>query len=150
MPAAAHVHTGSAPTESRTVPTQRTLFVAVLAVALLSLGGAVIAVTTGLSPTVWDAMGPTGRLSIPIPMMFAQLVVAWFASGRRRRTALVCSALLAVVEPVCIVSGFFDGGYADPSRTAGHVAYQLVFVAALLAVTVLALRRFVQLRRLPV
>ena len=70
-----------------------------------------MSVTGGLSATVLDAMGPSARLSIPVPMMLAQLLVAAVASGSRRRPALVAAVLLAIVEPVCIVSGFFDGGY---------------------------------------
>ena len=92
-------------------------------------------------------MGPTGRLSIPIPMMLAQLTAGWLAAGRRRRPALVASALLALVEPICIVSGFFDGGYSDPERSPLHVAYQLVFIATIAVVGVLAALRFVSLLR---
>src|SRR6476660_9775161 len=78
----------------------RRVFVGAVVLAVLSVGGAVVSVAGGLSDTIWEAMGPTGRLSIPIPMMAAQLVVAWLASGTRRRTAIVASALLVLVEPV--------------------------------------------------
>jgi hypothetical protein len=57
------------------------------------------------------------------------------------------SALLALVEPICIVSGFYDGGYTDPDRSALHVAYQLLFVAAIAVVGVLAALRFRSLLR---
>ncbi|GAA4116506.1 hypothetical protein GCM10022415_13580 [Knoellia locipacati] len=121
--------------------------VAAVVLAAVSVGGAFVSVAGGLADTLLDAMGPTGRLSIPVPMMLAQLVAAWVASGRRRRPALVASALLAVVEPVCIVSGFFDGGYSDSARTGAHTAYQGLLVGMLAVVGVMAARRFSHLRR---
>lgn len=136
---------GSAPAA---VPRDRRLFAGVVVLAALSVGGAIISVAGGLSSTIWEAMGPTGRLSIPIPMMLAQLVAAWLAAGQRRRVALTASALLALVEPICILSGFYDGGYSDPERSPLHVAYQLLFVSAIAAVGVLAgLRVSALLRR---
>ncbi|MBA2953137.1 hypothetical protein GON03_02360 [Nocardioides sp. MAH-18] len=140
-----------APTQQRpeptTVPRDRRVLAGVVVLAALSVGGAVISVASGLSSTIWEAMGPTGRLSIPIPMMLAQLVAAWLAAGPRRRPALVASALLALVEPICIVSGFYDGGYSDPDRSTLHIAYQLVFVASIAAVGVLAALRLASLLR---
>jgi hypothetical protein len=135
------------PTRTPTASRDRSVLDGVAVLAALSVGGAVIAVATGLSADVWDAMGPTGRLSIPIPMMLAQLGVAWVASGTRRRPAIVASVLLALVEPVCILSGFADGGYSDPTRTPLHVGYQLVFIIAIGVVGVLAARRLVLLLR---
>ena len=142
---------GTAPTQQRPAPSavrrDRRVFVGVVVLAALSVGGAIISVVGGLSSTIWEAMGPTGRLSIPIPMMLAQLAAGWLATGQRRRVALVASGLLALVEPICIVSGFYDGGYSDPERSALHVAYQLLFVATIAVVGVLAALRFVSLLR---
>jgi hypothetical protein len=123
------------------------VLVGVVVLVALSVGGAIISVASGLSSTIWEAMGPTGRLSIPIPMMLAQLVAAWLAAGPRRRPALLASGMLALVEPICILSGFYDGGYSDPDRSALHVAYQLLFVAAIAVVGVLAALRFASLLR---
>jgi peptidoglycan/LPS O-acetylase OafA/YrhL len=131
----------------RTLGDRRVLLVT-LALAAVSLGGAVVSVKSGLAATVFDAMGPQGRLSIPVPMMLTQLVAAAVASGRRRRSALVAAALLAVVAPVCIASGFFDGGYADTALTGWARASQLLLVAMLAVVGVVAARRVVRLRRL--
>jgi hypothetical protein len=128
-------------------PRDRRVFVGAVVLGVLSVGGAIISVAGGLSSTIWDAMGPSGRLSIPIPMMLAQLAAAWLAAGSRRRLALLASALLALVEPICIVSGIYDGGYTDPDRSALHVAYQLLFVAAIAVVGVLAALRFRSLLR---
>jgi len=133
--------------ESTAVPRDRRVLAGVVVLAALSVGGAVISVASGLSSTIWEAMGPTGRLSIPIPMMLAQLAAGWLAAGRRRRPALVASALLALVEPICIMSGFYDGGYSDPDRSPLHVAYQLLFVATIAVVGVLAALRFSSLLR---
>jgi hypothetical protein len=142
LPAPTRPHSPSTAT-----PRDRRVFVGAVVLAVLSVAGAVISVAGGLSSTLWEAMGPTGRLSIPIPMMLAQLVAAWLAAGSRRRPALVASALLALVEPICVVSGFFDGGYSDPARSPLHVAYQLLFVTAIAVVGVLAALRFVSLLR---
>lgn len=146
---ASHLTTQPVTVRSATdcIPADRSVVAGAVALALLSLGGAWLSVAGGLSATIWDAMGPTGRLSIPIPMMLTQLGAAWLASGTRRRPALIASALLALVEPLCIASGFFDGGYADPARSVLHVAYQLVFIAGIAVVGVLAARRFLTLWR---
>jgi hypothetical protein len=140
-----------ATTRQRTVPIasprDRRVFVGAIVLAVLSVGGAIISVAGGLSSTIWEAMGPTGRLSIPIPMMLAQLAAAWLAAGSRRRPALLASALLALVEPICVISGFYDGGYSDPDRSSLHVAYQILFVAAIAVVGVLAALRFSALVR---
>jgi peptidoglycan/LPS O-acetylase OafA/YrhL len=138
-------------TEQRSAPTgtprDRRVFVGVAVLAVLSVGGAIISVAGGLNSTIWEAMGQSGRLSIPIPMMLAQLAAAWLAAGSRRRPALVASALLALVEPICIISGFYDGGYTDPGRSPLQVAYQVLFVAVIGGVGVLAALRFISLLR---
>ena len=144
-------HRLAATTRQRSAPTanprDRRVFVGAVVLAVLSVGGAIISVAGGLSSSIWDAMGPTGRLSIPIPMMLAQLAAAWAGGSSRRWLALVASALLALVEPICIMSGFYDGGYSDPDRSPLHVAYQLLFVAAIAVVGVLAALRFSSLLR---
>ena len=129
-----------------TAPDRRVLL-ATVALAAVSLGGAFLSVSSGLAATVIDAMGPTGRLSIPVPMMLAQLLLAAVASGRRRRPALIAAVLLAVVEAVCIVSGFFDGGYSDPALTGWLRISQLLLVAMLAVVGAVAARRAARLRR---
>ena len=129
------------------VAPSRAVLYGLLAVAALSVGGAVISVAGELSPSLLDAMGPHGRLSIPLPMMVAQVVLAIAAGSRRRPVALIGSGLLAAALLAGVVSGFFDGGYADDRLTAFERAYQVTFVGALAVVGVMAARRFWQVLR---
>ena len=84
---------------------------AVVVVTGVSLAGSVLSVVTGLSPTWWDAVGPTARLSVPLPMNVALLVLGVLAAGTRRRVALVASTLLALALhgspwcPACSTAG---------------------------------------------
>jgi hypothetical protein len=124
------------------VTPSRAVLYGILAVAALSVGGAVISVAGDLSPSLLDAMGPHGRLSIPLPMMVAQVVLAFAAGSTRRPVALIGSGLLAAALLAGVVSGFFDGGYADDRLTAFERAYQVTFVGALAVVAVVAAARF--------
>jgi hypothetical protein len=130
-----------------TVAPSRSVLYSLLAVAALSVGGAVISVAGDLSPSLLDAMGPHGRLSIPLPMMVAQVLLAVAAGSRRRPVALIGSGLLAAALLAGVVSGFFDGGYADDRLTTFERVYQVTFVGALAVVGVIAARRFWQVLR---
>ena len=129
------------------VAPSRAVLYGLLTVAVLSVCGAVISVAGDLSPSLLDAMGPDGRLSIPLPMMAAQVALAVAAGSRRRPVALIGSGLLAVALLAGVVSGFFDGGYADDRLTAFERAYQVMFVGALAVVGVVAATRFWQVLR---
>jgi hypothetical protein len=129
------------------VAPSRAVLYSLLAVAALSVCGAVISVAGDLSPSLLDAVGPHGRLSIPLPMMVAQVALAVAAGSRRRPVALIGSGLLAVALLAGVVSGFFDGGYDDDRLTAFERAYQVTFVGALAAVGVVAATRFWQVLR---
>ena len=130
-----------------TVAPSRAVLYSILAVAALSVGGAFISVAGDLSPNLLDAMGPDGRLSIPLPMMVAQVLLAIAAGSTRRPVALIGSGLLAAALLAGVVSGFFDGGYADDRLTAFEQAYQVTFVGALAMVAVVAATRFCQVLR---
>lgn len=116
----------------------------VLALAGLSLGGAVVSLSSGLSPTFLDAMGPVGRLSIPLPMLAFQILTGLAAGSRRRGVAMTGSGLVALGLLAGVVSGFFDGGYGDPRLTAFERGYQAVLVGGLITVAAIATARFVR------
>ena len=130
----------------RAAPSRSVLY-GVVAVAGISVVGAGVSVASGLSPSLLDALGPTGRLSVPLPMILVQLALAVAAGARRRALALVGSGIVATAMLVGVVSGFFDGGYADGSLTAGQRVYQMTLVASLVVVGVLAARRFAHVLR---
>jgi len=138
----AGVPTPTAPGSGRrsAAPRDRALVVAVAAVTVVSLAGSVLAVATALSPSWWDAVGPTARLSVPLPMNIALVVLALTGAGTHRRAALAASALLGLACSVAVVSGFFDGGYVAALAPMERVA-QAALVLALTATAALAVRR---------
>lgn len=114
---------------------------AVGVVTAISLAGSVVAVTTDLSPTWWDAVGPTGRLSVPLPMNAALLLLAGAASSDARpRLARGASWLVVAATSVAVVSGAFDGGYAA-ELTAPQRAVQVGLVLSLVGTAYVATRR---------
>ena len=134
------------PTAPTTAPRRdRRPLAAVVAVTTVSLAGSVLSVATGLSPTWWDAVGPTARLSVPLPMNVALLLLGVLAAGTRRRVAFVASILLALACTLAVVSGVFDGGYAAQLAPLERVT-QAALVLGLVAVAVLAGRRALTLR----
>lgn len=118
--------------------------VGVAAVVAVSLAGAAISVASGLSPDLAAGLGPTARLAVPLPMLAAQLALGLLAGLRRRAIAATAAALLGTAGVVCVVSGFFDGGYGDARLTNDQQAYQGLLIAALATTSVLA---FVRLRQ---
>lgn len=130
-----------------TTSPSRAVLHGVLGLAGLSVGGAFISLSNGLSPTFLDAMGPVGRLSIPLPMVACQVVMALAAGSRRRGLAMAGSGLVALGLLAGVVSGFFDGGYGDPRLTGFERGYQAVLIAGLVAVGGIATARFVRVAR---
>ena len=130
--------------ERGVVPSSRTALYAVLVVTTLSLFGAVISVRGGLSRTYLDAVGPHGYLSVPLPMTAFQVLTALAAGSRRRPLALLGSGLLGLAVTLAVLSGFFDGGYADDRLDSAQRAYQVVLVLSLCVVAVLAAVRFLR------
>lgn len=125
-----------------TVAPSRSVLYGVLTLAVLSLIGAVISLAGDLSPTFLDAMGPEGRLSIPLPMVVFQVVMALAAGSRRRWLALAGSGAIAVALLLGVISGFFDGGYGEDRLTTFERAYQALLISSLVVVGAVAARRF--------
>ena len=72
-----HLVTTAAPAAPAAVVHRDRLLVRVVAaVTAVSLAGALLAVATGLSAGWADAVGPTARLSVPLPMNLALCQVA--------------------------------------------------------------------------
>ena len=136
------------PGTRRAAPPAGMLVPAALGVTVVSLAGSLLAVAGGLNASWWDAVGPTGRLSVPLPMNVALLVLASAAAGTRRRLALAAAALLALACSAAVVSGFFDGGYAAAMAPVERLT-QGALVLGLAALAVLAGRRALRLLRLP-
>lgn len=126
----------------------RTALYAVLVVSGVSLVGAAISVRTGLNPTYRDAVGPHGYLSVPLPMMVFQLLTALAAGSPRRAVALLGSGMLGLAVTLALVSGFFDGGYADERLDWAQRCYQMVLAVSLCVVAVLAAARLQRVGRL--
>lgn len=122
------------------------LFAGVGLLLAMDVAGALMSVSAGLNPTFLDALGPQARLSAPIPMMMAQIVLVIGATRRRRGVAVPAAVLLAVAGVLAFLSGFYDGGYAA-DLTAGHRIYQIALVSGHLGVSVLAALRLARLLR---
>ncbi|MGW4408600.1 hypothetical protein ACWEJ6_31515 [Nonomuraea sp. NPDC004702] len=135
---------------STTTTTDRPLKVSLLAgvglLLALDLAGAVISLSAGLNATFLDALGSQARLSAPIPMMVAQVILVAGATTRRRAIAAPAAGLLVVAGMLAFMSGFYDGGYAA-DLTGGQRIFQIVLVCAHLGVGVLAAIRLVGLLR---
>ena len=130
----------------RAAPPARTLVLAAVGVTAVSLAGSLLAVAGGLNASWWDAVGPTGRLSVPLPMNIALLVLALAAAGTRRRLALAAAALLALACSAAVVSGFFDGGYSAEMPAVQRLT-QVALVTGLTVLALLAGRRVLRLLR---
>lgn len=107
----------------------------------ISLAGSVVALATDLSSSWWDAVGPTGRMSVPLPMNAALLLLAAATTSTSRpRLAAVASWLVAGATTVAVVSGAFDGGYAA-DLTPVQRTIQVALVLSLAGTAYLAARR---------
>nr|WP_062338307.1 hypothetical protein [Herbidospora sakaeratensis] len=124
----------------------KTIVVTIGTLLVMDLVGAVMSVSAGLSNTFFEALGPTARLSAPLPMMAAQAVLAFAVTRERRAVAVPAAALLAVAGVLAFVSGFFDGGYAA-DLTPGQRAFQIALITGHLILSALAGLRLVRLLR---
>lgn len=125
---------------------RRLLVATVILVAVDAIGG-VIAVSSDVN-TWGEAWGSEALLAAPLPMVAAQLVLAWLAARNvRPPVGLIAAVLLAVACLVSAISGFFDKGLAHESLSAGHVAWQVFLLTVTAVVGLLAVARTRQLRR---
>ena len=122
--------------------------VGTLVLATISVVGAVISVRSDLADDLLDAMGPVGRLSIPLPMLVAQVIAGVASTSLRKWPVLIGTGFVAVTTAMGVISGFFDGGYAEDRLTAFERTYQMLLAIALVVVAVVAVRQYVRnLRR---
>ncbi|WP_062431177.1 hypothetical protein [Herbidospora daliensis] len=115
---------------------------------VMDLVGAVLSVSTGLNATFSEALGPTARLSAPLPMMVAQAILAFAVTRERRAVAIPAAALLVVAGVLAFVSGFFDGGYTA-DLTPGQRTFQVTLITGHLVLSTLAGLRLTRLLRSP-
>ncbi|MEV0237688.1 hypothetical protein [Nonomuraea sp. NPDC050786] len=113
----------------------------------MDLVGAVLSMKYGLSPTFLDALGSEARLSAPLPMMIAQVVLAFGATRRHRGVAAVCAGLLTIAGALAFISGFFDGGYGDARLTTALRLFQIALVGGHVAMGIAGGVRVAQVLR---
>jgi hypothetical protein len=127
-------------------PFARAVVVIIAILLVMDVAGALISLSAGLSPSFLDALGPQARLSAPIPMMIAQVILALAVSRRRRAVAAPAAVLLMIAGILAFMSGFSDGGYAA-DLTAAQRVFQVALVAGHLTMGVFAGLRLVKLLR---
>ena len=125
----------------------RPVFLGTVALMVIDIVGGVLAVSSDVN-TWGEAWGSQALLAAPLPMMAAQLVLAWLAARNvRPPIGLVAAIVLALACLVSAVSGFFDGGLANEELSRGLVAWQVILLTVTAIVGLLAVSRARQLRR---
>ena len=125
----------------------RPVFLGTVALIIIDIVGGVLAVSSDVN-TWGEAWGSQALLAAPLPMMAAQLVLAWLAARNvRPPIGLVAAIVLALACLVSAVSGFFDGGLANEELSGGLVAWQVFLLTVTTVVGLLAVSRARQLRR---
>jgi hypothetical protein len=125
----------------------RRLLVATVALIVVDVMGGVLAVSSDVN-TWGEAWGSQALLAAPLPMMLAQLVLAWLAARNiRPPVGLVAAIVLALACVVSAISGFFDGGLAHEELSGGLVVWQVFVLTVTAVVGLLAIDRARHLRR---
>ena len=125
----------------------RPVFLGTVALIVIDIIGGVLAVSSGVN-TWGEAWGSRALLAAPLPMMIAQLLLAWVAARNLRPpVGMVAAIVLALACLVSAISGFFDGGLANDELSGGLVAWQVFLLTATAMVGVLAILRARELRR---
>jgi hypothetical protein len=130
-----------------TSATSRPVLLGTVALIVIDIIGGILAVSSGVN-TWGEAWGSRALLAAPLPMMLAQLLLAWVAARNLRPpVGMVAAIVLALACLVSAISGFFDGGLANDELSGGLVAWQVFLLTATAAVGVLAILRARELRR---
>jgi hypothetical protein len=125
----------------------RPVLLGTVALIVIDVVGGVLAVSSGVN-TWGEAWGSRALLAAPLPMMVAQLLLAWVAARNLRPpVGLVAAIVLALACLVSAISGFFDGGLANDELSGGLVAWQVFLLTATAVVGILAILRARELRR---
>ena len=125
----------------------RPVLLGTVALIVIDIIGGVLAVWSGVN-TWGEAWGSRALVAAPLPMMVAQLLLAWVAARNLRPpVGLVAAIVLALACLVSAISGFFDGGLANDELSSGLVAWQVFLLTATTAVGLLAILRARDLRR---
>ena len=125
----------------------RPVLLGTVALIVIDIIGGVLAVSSGVN-TWGEAWGPKALLAAPLPMMAAQLVLAWLAARNvRPPVGLIAAVLLGLACLVSVISGFFDGALANDELSGGLFAWQLFLLTATAGVGLLAILRARELRR---
>lgn len=106
---------------------RRRLVAALCLVVVADLVGGLLAVAADVN-TWTEAWGGSALLAAPLPMIVAQVVLAWIAVRGPRRGAAVAGVLLAVACLLSVVSGFFDGGLRNAELGPELFAYQVLLL----------------------
>jgi len=125
----------------------RPVLIGTVTLIAIDIVGGVVAVLSGVN-TWGEAWGSRALLAAPLPMMVAQLILAWLAARNvRPPIGLIAAIVLALACLVSAISGFFDGGLAHDELSGGLVAWQVFLLTATAVVGVLAILRARELRR---
>jgi hypothetical protein len=128
-------------------PSGRTILLATVVLIAIDVVGGIVAVSADVN-TWGEAWGSRALLAAPLPMMVAQLVLAWLAARNvRPPIGFIAAIVLALACLVSAISGFFDGGLANDELSGGLVAWQVFLLSATAVVGVLAILRARELRR---
>src|SRR5688500_476529 len=129
--------------------TGRRLLVATVILVAVDVIGGILAVSADVN-TWGEAWGSKALLAAPLPMMVAQLILAWLAARNvRPPIGVVAAIVLALACLVSAVSGFFDGGLANEELSGGLVAWQVFLLTVTAVVGLLAVGRARHLLRRP-
>jgi len=125
----------------------RRLLVATVTLLGVDVIGGILAVASDVN-TWGEAWGSKALLAAPLPMMVAQLVLAWLAARNvRPPVGLVAAILLGLACLVSVISGFFDGGLANDALSTGLIVWQVLLLTVTTVVGLLAIARARQFLR---